>query len=156
MGTLFKKKGSNQWQMGVSVCGRQICRSAHTTNKVVAKKLLARWETEVFEGRFQLIKTNAPIFEEWTDQFLPTIANLNTRSRYSASVNNLKPKFGKLRLSQITPDLFEEYKDERLAEGVGPATVNRDLAVSRRMLKLAERRRFIARSPFAKVEFLEE
>lgn len=105
-----------QWQMGVSVCGRQICRSAHTTNKVVAKKLLARWETEVFEGRFQLIKTNAPTFEEWADQFLLSVANLNTRSRYSASVNNLKPKFGKLRLSQITPDLIEGFKDDRLTE----------------------------------------
>jgi len=114
--------------MGVSIGGRQICRSAHTTNKGLAKKLLTRWENEVFEGRFQLIKTNAPTFEEWANQFLLT----------------------------ITPDLFEEYKDERLAEGVGPATVNRDLAVARRLLKLAERRRFIVRSPFAEVEFLEE
>lgn len=156
MGTLFKKKGSKQWQMGVSVSGRQICRSAHTTNKRNAKKLLARWETEVFEGRFQMIKTNCPTFAEWADQFLPSVANLNTRSRYSASVNNLKPKVGKLRLSQITSDLIEEFKDDRLMEGVWPATVNRDLAVLRRMLKLAERRRFIARSPFAEVEFLEE
>jgi hypothetical protein len=54
MGTLFKKKGSNQWQMGVMVGGRQICRSAHTPNKGVAKKLPARWETEVFERRCHL------------------------------------------------------------------------------------------------------
>src|ERR1041385_7671362 len=156
MGTLFKKKRSKQWQMGVSVGGRQHCRSAHTTNKVVAKKLLARWETEVFEGRFQLIKTNAPTFEEWVDQFLTSIANLNTHSRYSASANNLKLKFGKMRLSQITPDLIEDFIDERLGERVWPATVNRDLAVLRRVLRLAERRRFISRSPFAEVEFLEE
>jgi integrase len=64
--------------------------------------------------------------------------------------------FEKLRLSHITPDLIEDFKDERLAEGLGPATVNRDLAVLRRMLKLAEWKRFIAQSPFAEVEFLEE
>jgi len=43
-----------------------------------------------------------------------------------------------------------------LADEVGPATVNRDLAVLRRMLRLAERRRFIARTPFTEVELLEE
>jgi integrase len=156
MGTLFKKKGSKQWQMGVSVGGHQLCRSAHTTNKSIAKKLLARWETEVFEGRFQLIKTKAPSFSEWADQFLPTVPNLKTRSRYSSSVNNLKARFAKLRLSHVTPDLIEDFKDHRLAEGAGPATVNRDLAVLRRVLKLAERKRFIARTPFVEVELLEE
>jgi integrase len=34
--------------------------------------------------------------------------------------------------------------------------VNRDLAVLRRMLKLAQRKRFIARTPFVEVELLEE
>jgi integrase len=138
------------------VAVHQLCRSTHTTNKAAAKKLLARWQTEVFEGRFQLIKTNAPTFAQWADQFLPTVPHPKTRSRYATSVNNLKAGFGKLRLPQITPDLIEDFKDQRLAEGVGPATVNRDLAVLRRVLKLAERRRFIARSPFTEIEFLEE
>jgi integrase len=138
------------------LAGRQLCRSAHTTNKGIAKKLLARWETEIFEGRFQLIKTKAPSFSEWVDQYLPTVPNLKTRSRYSSSVNNLKASFAKLRLSQVTPDLIEDFKDHRLAQGAGPATVNRDLAVLRRMLKLAQRKRFIARTPFVEVELLEE
>jgi integrase len=112
--------------------------------------------TEVFEGRFQLIKTNAPTFEQWGDQFLPMIRHLKTRSRYSSSINNMKPRFGKLRLSQITPDLIDDFKDDRLAKGTGPATVNRDLAVLRRMLRIAEWKRFIARTPFTEVEFLEE
>ena len=142
--------------MAVTVAGRQVCKSAHTSTKRLADQLLSRWETEVFEGRFQLIKTNAPIFEQWADQFLLTVPHLKTRSRYASSVNNLKPKFGKLRLSQITPDLIDDFKDDRLAKGAGPATINRDLAVLRRMLKIAERKRFIARSPFCEVELLEE
>jgi integrase len=156
MGTLFKKKGSDNWQMGVCVNGQQVCKSTHTTNEKMAKKLLAQWETEVFEGRFRLIKTNAPTLEEWAAQFLLTIPHLKTRLRYTSSVNNIKPSLGRLRLSRITADLVEDFKDERLAKGIGPATVNRDLAVLRRMLKLAERKRFIARSPFCEVEFLEE
>lgn len=156
MGSVYKRRGSKKYMMAVVVGGRQICKSTHTSNKRLAEKMLARWETEVFEGRFQLIKTTGPTFEEWAAQFLQTKPNLKTRSRYASSVNNMKPRFGKLRLPQITADRIEDFKEERLAAGVGPATVNRDLAVLRRMLRIAERKRFIARSPFAEVELLEE
>lgn len=93
MGTLFKKKGSKQWQMGVRVEGRQLCRSAHTTNKQIAKKLLARWKTEVFEGRFHLPQSNPPYFEEWANEFLTKVVHPNTRKRYTSSVGKLKGKF---------------------------------------------------------------
>jgi integrase len=156
MASLYKRRGSKNYMIAVVVGGRQICRSAHTSNKRVAEKMRARLETEVFEGRFQLIKTTGPTFDEWAAQFLQTKPNLKTRSRYASSVNNMKPRFGKLRLPQITADRIEDFKEERLAAGVGPATVNRDLAVLRRVLRIAERRRFIARSPFAEVELLEE
>jgi integrase len=43
-----------------------------------------------------------------------------------------------------------------LSDGVRTATINRDLAVLRRMMKLAERKRLITESPFRDVEFLEE
>lgn len=156
MAGIYKRRGSSKYMMTAMVNGKQECKSTRTSNKRLAQKRRDQWVTEIYEGRYHVVKTNPPTFEQWADQFLTTIPNLNTRARYSASLNNLKPKFGGLRLSHITADLFEEFKDERLAEGVGPATVNRDLAVSRRMLKLAERRRFIARSPFAEVDFLEE
>lgn len=94
MGTLFKKKGSKQWHMGVSVGRRQICRSAHTTNKSVAKRLLARWETEVFERRFHLAQSTPPFFEDWANDFLSKVGHPNTRKRYTSSVGKLKGKFG--------------------------------------------------------------
>lgn len=120
MGTLFKKKGSKQWQMGVSVGGRQICRSAHTTNKQIAKKLLARWETEVFEGRFHLPQSAPPYFEEWAADFLARVAHPNTRKRYTSSVGMLKDKFTGVRLSDVSADRIEEYKEERLAKNLEP------------------------------------
>src|ERR1700722_254301 len=156
MGTLFKKKGSNQWQMGVSVAGRQICRSAHTTNKAIAKKLLARWETEVFERRFHLPQSTPPYFEDWADDFLTKVAHPNTRKRYTSSVVKLKGKFAAVRLSDVSPDLIEAYKEERVAGGVEPATINHDLRVLRRIMRLAERKQLIARSPFVQVDFLKQ
>jgi hypothetical protein len=119
MGSLYKRRGSKNYAIAVVVGGRQICRSTHAPNKRLAEKMRPRWETEVFEGRLQLIKTNAPIFEQWAAQFLQTKANLKTRSRYSPSINNVKPRFGKLRLPQITLDCIEDLKGERLASALG-------------------------------------
>jgi hypothetical protein len=131
VGTLFKKQGTKQWQMGVMFGGRQICRSAHTTNKGIAKKLLARWETEVFEGRFHLPHSTPPYFEEWANDFLTKVSHPNTRKRYASSLGKLKDKFAGVRLSDVSADRIEEYKERRLAEGVEPATVNHDLRVCR-------------------------
>jgi integrase len=156
MGTLFKKKESKQWQIGVSVGGRQICKSAHTTNKEIAKKIMARWETEVFEKRFHLPQSNPPYFQVWADAFLTKVAHPNTRKRYTSSVGKLKSKFTGVRLSDISADLIEEFKEERICEGVEPATINHDLRVLRRMMHLAERKQLIARNPFLQVDFLKQ
>jgi integrase len=156
MGSLFKKKGSQQWQMGVMVGGRQICRSAHTTNKGMAKKILARWETEIFERRFHLPQSTPPYFEDWADEFLTKVTHPNTQKRYTSSVGKLKGKFTGVRLSDVSADRIEEFKEERVSEGVEPATINHDLRVLRRMMRLAERKQLIARNPFVQVDFLKQ
>lgn len=46
---------------------------------------------------------------------------------------------GPVVLTQITPWRFEEYQQKRLQEKVSPATVNRELAVLKHGLNLAER-----------------
>jgi len=45
-----------------------------------------------------------------------------------------------LRLSGVSADRIEEYKEDRVSEGVEPATINHDLRVLRRMMRLAERK----------------
>jgi integrase len=156
MGTLYRRTGSRNWMMAVTVGRRQCCKSTHTNNKRLASQLLARWETEVFEGRFHLPKSNPPYFETWADEFLTKVAHPNTRRRYASSVGKLKEHLNGIRLSEISAERIEEYKDARLAEGVEPATINHDLRVLRRMMRLAERKQFIARSPFVQVDFLRQ
>jgi hypothetical protein len=43
-----------------------------------------------------------------------------------------------------------------MAEGVEPATINHDLRVLRRMMRLAKRKRLISRNPFLEVDFLKQ
>jgi integrase len=76
--------------------------------------------------------------------------------RYGSSIRNLGSGFRNVKLSDITSDVIEDFKEKRLSNGVRTATVNRDLAVLRRMMKLAERKMLISESPFRDVEFLEE
>jgi integrase len=157
MGTLYKRaKGSRNWIMAVIVDGRQVCKSTHTSNKRLAERLLSRWETEVFEGRFHLPQSVPPVFAEWADEFLARVSHPNTRKRYGSSVGKLKSQFTRARLSDISAARIDEFKEARLAEGVEPATINHDLRVLRRMMRLAERKRLISRNPFIEVDFLKQ
>jgi integrase len=156
MGSLYKRRGSNHYMMAVVVSGKQRCKSTHTSNKRLAEKMAAAWQAEVFEGRFHLLRSKPPLFEDYAKEFLASVPHPNTRSRYETSIRSLLQKFNGIRIADISAALIEEYIQARLASGVRSATVNRDLAVLRRMLRLAERKRFITRSPFIEVEMLEE
>jgi site-specific recombinase XerD len=104
----------------------------------------------------RLPKSNPPTLADYANGFLETIKDPKTNARYTSSIRNLVAFFGKAKLSQLPSERIQEFKQARLQSGVGPATVNRDLAVLRRMLKLAALQRLIGHNPMSEVEFLEE
>jgi len=142
--------------MSYTADGRQHCESTRTPNKRLAEKILNLKVTEIIEGRFRLPKSNPPKLKQFSDEFLNSIRHQNTRKRYASSVAKLQMYFGDARLTEINAEQIDEFKNARLASKVRAATVNRDLAVLRRMLKIAERRRLINATPFREVEMLEE
>jgi integrase len=147
---------NNVWWISFSVAGRQKRESSFSTNKRVAQNLLAMRQAQVLEGRLQLPKSRPPKFQEWTERFLETIRHPATKARYSSSIKKLKVHLKGARLSEITPSMIEEFKQARLENGIRSATVNRDLAVARRLLNLAKKQRLIGLNPFGEVELLEE
>lgn len=74
-----------------------------------------------------------------TEVFLnyPDVRNSPTRERYFSSLEHLVRKFGKAKpiKSLWVPDL-RLYQADRLAEGVQPATVNKELGVLSRMFRV--------------------
>ncbi len=144
------------WWISYFVGGRQRFESSRSTKKRDARQLLEIRKGAAREGRLRLTKSNAPRFDEYSQSFLLTIQHLNTQKRYKSSIRNLAACFGNAKLSDITSDLIEDFKEKRLSAGVRTATINRDLAVLRRMMKLAERKMLITESPFRDVDFLEE
>jgi integrase len=151
---LYKK--GRMWYVAVTANGRQFHRSTHTTSKRMAKRILAKIEVEITENRFALVRSDAPKFDLWADQFLESIQHSNTKRAYKSCVVALKRFFANSRLSDMSASRIEDFKQSRLKSGTGPATINRSLQVLRRMMKLAERQRLISRSPFNEVELLNE
>jgi integrase len=152
---LYKKGGSN-WYAAFSADGRHFNRSTSTSNKRRAQQILDTWRAEIIEGRFNLLKSKSPTFKDWSRQFLESIPHPNTRKRYAVSKVALDGFFGDARLPHITASRIEEFKRTRLGAGVKSATVNRDLALLRQLLKRADRERYIARNPFETGEFFLE
>jgi integrase len=146
------------WWMSFTLHGRQRYESCHTSSRREAQKVLQARLGEIAQGRYHApVSTKSPLLSAWSDEFLKTIADENTKRRYKSSIGNLKAYFGKARLAEVTPRDLELFKQQRLSGGVRAATVNRDLAVCRRMLKLALQQRMISESPFTDgVELLEE
>ena len=153
----FRKTGRRIWWLSYTASGRQVFESSHSTSKRFAEKLLAIRRAEIAEGRYNLPSSNPPALKEWTTDFLTTVRHVSTKNRYNSSVNQLHSFFGeKTRLTDISVSRIEAFKKKRLTDGLTPAGCNRDLAVLRHLLNLAERQRLIARNPFTQVDMLEE
>jgi integrase len=144
------------WWITYCVGGHQRFESSLSTKKRDAQELLDIRKGAAREGRLKLPKSNAPRFDEYAHSFLLTVQHPTTRKRYGSSIRSLAECFRNMKLSDITPDVIEDFKEKRLSNGIRTATVNRDLAVLRRMMRLAERKMLISESPFRDVEFLEE
>lgn len=149
-------KRGKRWWMSYTANGVPQCKSTGTTNKRLAEKILNLKVTEIIEGRFRLPKSNPPRLKQFSEEFLDSVRHQNTRKRYASSIASLRAHFGDAKLTEISPERIEDFKDSRLASKVRAATVNRDLAVLRRMLKIAERKWLINTTPFREVEMLEE
>jgi len=150
------RKGKN-WYAAFSADGRHFNRSTGTSNKRRAQKILDSWRAAIIEGRFNLLKSQSPTFKDWSKQFVESIPHPNTRRRYACSKVALDDFFKEARLSHVTVSRIEQYKRERLTAKVKSATINRDLALLRQLMKRAERERYIARNPFEMGNlFLEE
>jgi len=142
--------------MAVTANGRQFNRSTHTSNKQLAKRILAKIEGEIAEGRFNLPRSNPPALESWLREIVYAVPNLNTRRRYTTSLDNLISYFKTAKISQVSPERVEAFKKARRLSGVKAATINRDLFVLRLALKQAARQRLIGQNQFDSVDFLEE
>ena len=161
MGSLYLRKGSRNWMMGLKIDGRQICKSSRESDKELARQKLEEWRNELDQGGCHVGRCQVKSFSEWANEFLEMEPHPNTRKRYGSSISKLRKRFGSLTLPEIDARAIKSFKKSRGSEGVEAATINHDLRVLRKMLRLAQMEGLISRNPFSRfpfpqVEFLKQ
>ena len=136
--------------------GRQIFESSRSHDMRVAVALQRRRKAEIAEGRVVISHAEVPPFSQALQTYIAQIENPNTRKRYQLAADVLLQHMGDRPIDELTPFMFDKFKEVRIAAGVTPAGVNRELALARAVLNSAVERRLIPFSPFNGVKLFNE
>ena len=132
-------------------------REAVGTNKRQAEQALAVRQTEILQGKFNLeVSLRNILLRDFAGKYLD-YARANKRSwgRDETSLKALLPIFGDLPISRISSWSVERYKVER-RRSVKEATVNREVALLKRMLTLAVQWHDLKENPIKSVKLFRE
>jgi integrase len=144
-GTLYRRKGTRNWSIKFYLDGQAMRESTGTADHEEAIAFLRRRIDEAARGRY-IEPTERITFEEMRDLLLENYRFKRNRTDPSRHVKNLAGCFARLRGDEITEERIRAYSRKRLeADRVAPATLRRELAVLKRMLRLASAR--LARIP---------
>jgi integrase len=134
-------KRGDVWWMSFMFEGRQVRRSTGTEDRRLAEAILGKIKCQIVEGRFfEKAKEEPRTFFEMMDRFATEHAPKQaTYPRLLIYVRHLKGFFGNSPLDQVTPKRIVEYKNKRYADGVKPATINRELTTLKKAFNLARR-----------------
>ncbi len=138
-GNLFKQKGSRVWWIKYYRGGHRYRESTHTTERRKAVHFLQRRLAEIYRGDFYGPATERIRARDLLDDILRDYRINRRRSLDKVEYRwrtHLEPFFGHLRIVDITTEHLNRYVDKRLQEGAANASVNRELAVLRRMFHL--------------------
>ena len=147
------KRGGVYW-FGFVFNSERIQRSTHQRSRRVGEQIEAAYRTALAKGEVGLIqRKRAPILQHFAQRFIDAVqtrsgAKPATVSFYSQKLARLlefKP-LAKARLDHIDEALIEAYIQHR-RQKVSPASVNRELATLRRLLRLAQEWKVIDRVP---------
>ena len=143
-----------------------ICAAGHRHREKVGPKGRARDEHS--QRRLQVRRDAfCPLAErrarpitlkDFSRRYLDEYARANKRSWETDQyrLGTLLPRLGDVLLTDLRPDVIERYKTERVDAHKAPGTVNRELALLRRMLSLAVEWGLLTQHPMATVKSLQE
>lgn len=146
MGTVYKR--GNVWWIRYRQNGKNVFESSKSGKKSVANELLKSREGDITKG----IEPNRAYDKTKYRDLRKDMLNeyeINGKSvrRLKVSLKHLDPHFNGLKAVQITTSKVQEYTKSRLEEGAANATINRELAALKRMLKLGYQGDIVARVP---------
>ena len=150
------KRIDGKWYFDFSFRGKRYIRLGGET-KQSAKDAMVRLRVELLNkpesaGSYA-IEAEDPSFPDFAREFIDLYSKPKKRSwqRDEYSIARLKEFFGRRRLSQISLLLVEKYKLKRKAQ-VSTATLNRELACLKTILRVAIDWNKLASFPLKKIE----
>jgi integrase len=157
MGTIFRKRG--KWYANYVNRGERH-RIAIGTSKRKAMEVLRKIEGDIVNETFNLPVNQKMSFRELADYWLENHSKVNNVPyQYKKNMEridvHLVPFFGNRDIRNVTPRMIDEYKQSRL-DVIKPATINRTLAILRKMFNDAVRWGFLASSPMKTIRQLHE
>ena len=134
---LFKR--GQTWWIRFTYKGRQVRKSTETDDKKLAERIYHKILGEIAEGRwFKRLPGEEKTFREMIDKYLyEHVPKLRAERSCRGYIKNLKAFFDDYILTEITPKVIAEYKNKRRNDGVGPASINRELATMKKAFNLA-------------------
>ena len=147
------KRGKYYW-FDFVYKGDRVQRSTHQSDRRAARKMEAACRTALAMGEAGILeRRKAPRLRGFAQRFVDAIAvrcavKPNTVSFYTKKLNRLLQfePLANAPLDQIDEALIESYVQQRRKQ-VSPASVNRELATLRRLLRLAQEWKEILRVP---------
>lgn len=139
MGRVYKR--GQTWWIQYYGHGQLYRESTKSSLKSVATSRLRMREGEVGQGKLPTLHAEKTRFEDLARLYLQDYRINDRKTAYRAQelVNRLSDQFSGFRARVITTQHLLAYIDQRLSDGVTPATINRELAALKRMFRLAAR-----------------
>ena len=118
--------------------GKPYRESSRSDKIKVAGRLLKRREGEIAEGKLPGIYFDKVSFEDLARDLITdyTVNGRDTLKRAQWSVDCLKESFGGMKATEITTDKVKAHSEKRMKHGLTNASINRELAVLKRMFNL--------------------
>lgn len=120
------------WHIDKIIYGQRICESTQTGDLVEAEALLGHRSLEA-----QRLHLYGRTFWEAGVKFVAESGHLRGLDRDERALAMLYPFIGSLPLQRVHRETLALFVQARLDKGLSPDTVNRELAVVRRILNLA-------------------
>ncbi|MBL6975623.1 MAG: site-specific integrase [Deltaproteobacteria bacterium] len=150
-------KSGNRWYVRFRYEGREIRRAGGRTQRQ-AKDTERRMRIQLDEGADPESLAGTKLFIVLADAYLndPDTQSLGWYRRVKTITKRLSKTLGQLRLNRVNANAISEYKRERLQDGIKQSTLNRELAVLRRMLRWGSEHGFIHRSRIPVIRLAKE
>ena len=157
MATIFRHNG--KWYVNFVIRGERHKRMVGRSKRE-AMEALRKFEADIFHDRFDIPVKRKMTFGQLARYWLENYSKVsNAPSQYRKNgerlAKHLIPYFGDREASYITPRMVDEYKKSR-EPLIQPATINRTLAILRKMFNDAVRWGFLSASPMKQVQQLRE